>query len=126
MIFINFCFIYTITLEVIVMDYPYKETGNRILNTRLSRGFTREKLAEKADISVQFLADIEKGKKSMTITTLRNISSALLVTTDYIVNGKENTSLEIENEILEIFRIIPPDKRSNALELLKIFAKAVC
>ncbi len=108
------------------MDYPYKETGNRILNTRLSRGFTREKLAEKADISVQFLADIEKGKKSMTITTLRNISSALLVTTDYIVNGKENTSLEIENEILEIFRIIPPDKRSNALELLKIFAKAVC
>ncbi len=126
MIFINFCFIYTITLEVIVMDYPYKETGNRILNTRLSRGFTREKLAEKADISVQFLADIEKGKKSMTITTLRNISSALLVTTDYIVNGKEDTSLEIENEILEIFRIIPPDKRSNALELLKIFAKAVC
>lgn len=108
------------------MDYPYKETGNRILNMRLSRGFTREKLAEKADISVQFLADIEKGKKSMTVTTLRNISSALLVTTDYIVNGKENTSSEIENELLEIFRVIPPDKQTHALELLKTFARAVC
>ena len=108
------------------MDYPYKETGNRILNMRLARGLTREKLAEKADISVQFLADIEKGKKSMTVTTLRNISSALLVTTDYIVNGKENSSSEPENELIEIFRVIPPDKQTNALELLKTFAKAVC
>ena len=34
---------------------------------------TREVLAVKADISVQFLADIENGRKSMTVKTLKKI-----------------------------------------------------
>ena len=106
------------------MDYPYAETGNRILNLRLSQNMTREKLAEKADISVQFLSDIEKGKKNMTITTLRKLSCALLVTTDYIVNGQENLSSNTENELLELFRILPPEKQCYALELLKTFTEA--
>ena len=42
-------------------------------------GKPEEKLAELADISVQFLADIEKGRKSMTILTLKKIAAALLV-----------------------------------------------
>ena len=54
---------------------------------RKERGYTREKLAELADISVQFLADIEKGKKNMTVTTLRKLAKTLTVTTDQIVNG---------------------------------------
>ena len=107
------------------MEYPYAETGQRVLNTRLSQKLTREKLAEKANVSVQFLADIEKGKKSMTVTTLRNIAAALLVTTDYIVNGKEDLSSDKETELLEVFRIIPSDKQTYALDLIKTFANAV-
>ena len=67
------------------MNYPYEETGKRIFKLRKERGLTREHLAEMADISVQFLADIEKGRKNMTVTTLRKLSSALMVSTDYIV-----------------------------------------
>ncbi len=107
------------------MDYPYAEAGNRIFNLRLAQNLTREKLAERADISVTFLADIEKGRKSMTITTLRKLSSALLVTTDYIVNGKESPSFDIENELVELFRIIPADKQKYALELLKLFTESL-
>ena len=107
------------------MDYPYAETGNRILNLRLSQNMTREKLAEKADISVQFLSDIEKGKKNMTITTLRKLAGALLVTTDYIVNGKDTLSTDTENELLELFRIIPPDKQNYAVDLLRLFTEAI-
>ena len=83
------------------MDYPYAETGNRILSLRKAQRLTRERLAEAADISVQFLADIEKGKKNMTVTTLRKIAAALSVTTDYIVNGTEITSPD--EEIIELF-----------------------
>ena len=107
------------------MEYPYSETGSRILNLRLAQKLTREKLAERADISVQFLADIEKGRKNMTVTTLRKLSLALLVTTDYIVNGKESSSSNIENELIELFRIIPPDKQKYALELLKLFTESI-
>ena len=69
------------------MDSKYSEVGQRITCLRKQRGYTREKLAELSDISVQFLADIEKGRKSMTVNTLRNISAVLNTTTDYIVNG---------------------------------------
>ena len=107
------------------MEYPYIETGSRILSLRKEQGLTREKLAEKANISVQFLADIENGKKNMTVTTLRKIAAALLVTTDYIVNGKESLDSNIENELLEIMKTLSPDNQNYAAELLRIFAKAV-
>ena len=35
------------------------EVGARITELRKQRGYTREKLSELADVSVQFLADIE-------------------------------------------------------------------
>lgn len=47
------------------MDFN-KEIGMRIRRHREFLDFTREELAEKADISTQFLADIETGRKSMT------------------------------------------------------------
>lgn len=53
------------------MEISNIDVGKRISNTRKFRGFSREKLSELADISVQFLADIEKGRKSMTVPTLR-------------------------------------------------------
>ena len=69
------------------MDNKNIEVGQRITELRKKRGYTREKLAEFADISVQFLADIEKGRKGMTVNTLRKIAATLNVSTDYIVNG---------------------------------------
>lgn len=107
------------------MTFPYEETGKRILELRKERKLTREKLAEAADISVQFLADIEKGRKNMTVTTLRKLSAALTVSADYIINGDKNITLDTETELSEIFCTIPHDKQKNALELLKIFSEAV-
>ncbi len=107
------------------MEYPYAETGNRILKLRKEQGLTRERLAEMADISVQFLADIEKGRKNMTVTTLRKLSAALLVTTDYIVNGKENSSTETENELLSLCRALSPKRQANAAKLLRVFLEAL-
>ena len=71
------------------MENSNAEVGRRINETRKHRGYSREKLSEMAEVSVQFLADIEKGRKSMTIATLRRVAAALNVTTDYIVNGSE-------------------------------------
>jgi len=76
------------------MDENSEFVGQRITDTRKRRGYSRERLAEKADISVQFLADIEKGRKSMTVNTLRRIAAALSVTTDYIVNGTETSETD--------------------------------
>ncbi len=105
------------------MDYPYVETGNRIFALRKERGLTRERLAEMADISVQFLADIEKGRKTMTITTLRKLSSALLVTADTIVNGNQNASADVVAELWDICLSLSPEKQRQAVKLLRTFAE---
>lgn len=63
------------------------ETGRRIRAERESRGLTRERLAEKANLSVQFLADIENCKKGMTVNTLKKLCTALDVSADYLIFG---------------------------------------
>ena len=98
------------------------EVGKRITGLRLERGFTREKLSELADVSVQFLADIEKGRKSMTVATLRKISAALLVSTDYIVNGTESDENFAINSILNT---LSPKNKKQAEKILTAFAEAV-
>lgn len=105
------------------MDIDNAEVGKRIFNTRKCRGYTREKLSELADVSVQFLADIEKGRKSMTVATLRRIAAALNVTADYIINGAEPYS---ENEnINKILASLSPYQREQAEKLLLLFAETI-
>ena len=106
------------------MNNEIAETGARILQTRKERGLTRERLAEMADISVQFLADIERGAKSMTVSTLRKLCFALNVTTDSIVNGVAPASPEGEAAWLDLYRSLPEGDRPFATDLVRIFAKA--
>lgn len=61
--------------------------GKRLRNRREALGLTRERLAEYADISVQFLADIETGRKGMTVQTLRKLVLALHCTADDLLFG---------------------------------------
>lgn len=102
------------------------EVGNRIYDRRRSLGYTREKLSEMADISVQFLADIEKGRKTMTVNTLRRVAAVLGITTDYIVNGCEEKREDEENiKISETLNSLSPYHRSQAGKLLELFVEAV-
>ena len=105
------------------MDNRNLEVGLRITELRKKRGYTREKLAEFADISVQFLADIEKGRKSMTIPTLRRIAATLNVTTDYIVNGVSPHTPG--NDLVAMLCAMPPQAQVYAEKLLTIYNEAL-
>lgn len=48
----------------------YVGAGNRIRALRENRGYTREQLAEMADISSKFLYEIEVGNKGFSARTL--------------------------------------------------------
>lgn len=95
MIFYYFGFGYTISIGGGQMNKDNKdniEMGERIRTLRKNQKLTRETLAELSNISTQFLADIESGKKGMTVFTLKKICLALHVTPNYIVYGNENES----------------------------------
>lgn len=105
------------------MDNSNIEVGGRINETRKNRGYTREKLSELADVSVQFLADIEKGRKSMTVATLRRIAAALNVTTDYIVNGDEPKTDNMRVNVM--LAALSPYHREQAEKLLALFTETI-
>ncbi len=104
-------------------DTTTQETGERIFKMRKKRGYTKEKLAELANVSVQFLADIERGHKSMTVKTLRRIATALNVTTDYIVNGSGPFSENAELNLM--LASLSPYRRQQAEKLLAVFIETL-
>ncbi|MCM1121372.1 MAG: helix-turn-helix domain-containing protein [Eubacterium sp.] len=78
--------------------------GLRIREIRESMHLSREKFSEKCDISSSFLADVERGKKSLTAKTIFKICSACNISADYIVLGhKEGFNKDVGIEILNSF-----------------------
>ena len=77
-----------------------KQIGRRIRELREYQHMTREVLAEYADTSIQFLADIECGRKGMTTYTLFKLANALHVSADYIIYGQDNKQSHTNIELL--------------------------
>lgn len=95
----------------------YKEAGERILLTRVMRGYTRELLAEKASISPKFLYEIETGKKGFSAIVLYNLCNALKVDCDYILTGKEKSSYD--QKLIEALQLFNPNQTEGISIILK-------
>ena len=73
-------------------DKSKESVGSRVRELREERGYSREGLAESADISVKFLYEIETDKKGFSAHTLMKLAEALGVSTDYIMMGHAKAS----------------------------------
>ena len=110
------------------MDLTNAAIGWRVRKIRKERRYSREKLAEYADISVNFLGAVETGKKGMKVQNLANIAKALNVTTDYLIYGSD--PLEQNAEINAILSSMSKEKRKQVekmlvalVEMLKVYEK---
>jgi transcriptional regulator with XRE-family HTH domain len=84
---------------------------------------TQEQLAEKADISNQFLSDIENGKKSFTILNLNKLCRALYMSADRVVFGEENqTNVQ---QITDVLQTIDEKYLPLIEEHIKTFLKTI-
>lgn len=78
--------------------------GLRIREIREAMHLSREKFSEKCDISTSFLADIERGKKSLTARTIYKICAACNISADYVILGhKEGFDKDAGIEVLNSF-----------------------
>ena len=64
-----------------------EEVGRRIEERRKKLGFTQEALAEKSNVTSQFISYVESGKRAMRPEYLLSISTALEVSADYLLTG---------------------------------------
>ena len=69
------------------MDVFLKEVGERICERRKNLGYTQEQLAERMDVSIQMISNLERGNKAIKIDNLLKLSKILSVSTDYILTG---------------------------------------
>ena len=75
-----------------------REMGKRISGQRKLLGLTQEEIAEKLDVSVQFISYIERGQKGISLENLIKLSKELNISCDYILMGKRN-----ENDTADLF-----------------------
>lgn len=52
-------------------------------------GYTREKFAEKLDVSVSYLAELERGRTGISVKMLVKVCSILGLSADYVLFGTE-------------------------------------
>lgn len=69
------------------MSYDKVQVGNRIRGSRLEKGWTQERLAAEAEISVQQLRALEKGQRNLGVDHLGCLSDAMGVSSDFLLKG---------------------------------------
>ncbi len=72
-----------------MIDVDLAEIGRRIQSRRRQQGLTQEQLADKMNVSIQMISNLERGNKAIRIDNLVNLCQILDVSTDYILTGRE-------------------------------------
>ncbi len=65
---------------------------SRIRTAREEKGYTREKFAEALDVSVSYLAELERGRTGISVKMLIKVCKLLGLSADYVLFGTERTS----------------------------------
>ena len=73
------------------------QIGEQIKLAREQRRLTQEQLAERIEVSPQFVSDLERGVVGISLSTLKRVCTALCVSSDQILFGSPP---ENRNEIL--------------------------
>ena len=61
----------------------------RIRKSREDLGYTREKFAELLDVSVSYMAEVERGRTGISVKMLVKICNVLGLSADYVLFGEE-------------------------------------
>lgn len=96
------------------------EVGRRIRELRLEQEITVEQLAEAVDISIQYVSEIERGKKNMTIPIFKNMVIVLHTSADYLLFGTTEVDPICDTVARRMAELIPVERDMVANSLLKM------
>lgn len=86
-----------------------KEIGARINLKRKESGMTQEQLAEKMDVSVQMISNLEQGKKAIRPENLIKLCDVLNVSSNYILRNKKSDFEKAS--LLEKYLTLSPERQ---------------
>lgn len=96
--------------------------GRRIRESRIKKGYTQQELADRAEIGVVYLSEIERGVKMPSLNIFIKIIDSLDVSADYVLRDELPSGKEyICNEITEKVLALTPSQRKTATDILNAY-----
>lgn len=102
------------------MSDVVKRVGDRIRHIRKEKGLSQEQLAERAGLHNNYVGQVERGEKNLTIETLEKIVSGLDISLEELFRFLD--PMEQQDALGEIVRLLterPVQDQEMALQLLK-------
>ena len=100
--------------------------GKRVREARNKLRYTQEVLAEKADIAVTYLGEIERGEKTPSLDVLVNLAESLEVSCDYLLRDSVETgSVYIDADISHKLSGLTRKQRIAAEAILDAYIKSL-
>lgn len=99
--------------------------GDRVKKARLGQHLTREQLAERANVSARFLADVESGATGVSLSTLRELCLILGLSADYLLDLSHDSPDDELEQITIRLKNLNARQLKYAAEILKQYAEAV-
>lgn len=100
------------------------EVGRWVWQYRKEAGMTKETLAEKLDITSQYVNDIEQGKKCMSMAYFIQLGRIFHVSLDTLSSGIQPEDPAIDRMVRQLRDMSPVD-RDLAVHMILSAAKAV-
>lgn len=102
------------------------ELGKKLRDARNKSGLTQETLAEKADIGVMYLGEIERGIKMPSLNTFIKIIEALDISADYILRDEISSGKSyVLDDITEKISKLTPQQRKGAVDILDAYIRTI-
>ncbi|MBQ4649127.1 MAG: helix-turn-helix transcriptional regulator [Firmicutes bacterium] len=108
-----------------------KEMGRRIKERRVVLEISREKLGNRLGVTQQFIADIEYGKKGMSLQKLYAMCQILGVTADYILAGErldendEEDLMRAREKVMDILCRCDADQLRGIGKIAQIYSEGI-
>ena len=102
-------------------DINFERIAHKLRETRLSKGYSQDYIARKADVNTSHICNIENNRVKVSLSTLIQICNALDVTVDYILSDEYNTpDIAIEHELLNGFRLCSKNTQQQIIKIVKV------
>lgn len=96
--------------------------GKRISEARKKQGLTQEKLAEKANIGVMYLGEIERGVKAPSMKVFIKLVNALEISADYVLRYEVDSGKGyVLDAVTRKLEPLTPKQRKAAVEILDAY-----
>lgn len=101
-------------------DINFEQIAHKLRETRISKGYSQDYIAKKADVNTSHICNIENNRVKVSLSTLIQICNALDITVDYILSDEYNTpDVAIEHELLNEFRLCSENTQKQIIKIIK-------